>query len=207
MISLFQLKPRPQERTCLIGTTGSGKTTMARWLLNYYPYVVIFDPKDEIRWEGYKRFTTLRDLAGAKEPKLIYAPIASELRDEDFHEAFFRWIYERKNTLLYVDEVYAIAYRQDIPDSYHACLTRGRTRNISVISATQRPKDIHPVILSENENFFIYRLQLSQDKEAIRKTIGLDEDLISKLKKREFYHWTIDGANGPFKLHLNGDKK
>ncbi len=193
---------RPQEidelyipatgRGVLVGMTGSGKSTLARLLLEPYQFVAVIDPKGLLNWQGYERLTTLKEVIKSKADKIIYAPEAHELRDERFIDAFFAWVYHRKNTFLYVDEVYAVSYRNEIPPHYHSILTRGRERGNGLLSATQRPMLIPTVIMSESENWYVFRLNMEGDRKKIEQTIGLSQEQIQALSKRVFYFVKAD---------------
>lgn len=183
--------------------TGSGKTTLARTLLLSRPFVVVYDAKGLLAWPGFQRFTVLQQLAESRHSKLIYAPNHRELQDEATKEKFFEWVYNRQNTTLYVDEVYAVTSRGYIPHYYHACLTRGREMGISVFSSTQRPMLIPQVILSESEHYYVFRLQLPQDKKRIREIVNLESSQIENLPKYLFYYGSSDGEIvGPLKLRI-----
>ena len=204
MMAAESIAPRRTDRAVFIGQTGCGKTTLARVLLATRPFVAVYDAKGLLRWNTFTRYTKLEKLMKAKESRLIYAPVAEELRDENFIEGFFRWVYKRRNTTLYVDEVYGVTKRDEIPPSYHACLTRGRELGISTFSATQRPMLIPQVVLSESEHYYIFRLLLPQDRKKMREVIGLTERAISRLGKHEFFYGNNEGVvRGPLKLNLS----
>lgn len=197
------IAPRLTDRAVLIGQTGSGKTTLARALLAPRLHVAVYDAKGLLAWPGYERFTDLRHAIESKAQRIIYAPNADQLRDLYYAESFFRWIFMRKNTTLYIDEVYSVTERDNIPDSLHACLTRGRELGISTFCSTQRPKLIPQIVLSESEHYYIFRLLLPQDRMKIRQVIGLDDDALSTLGKYEFYYANNEGETlGPLRLRL-----
>ena len=173
-------------RGVLVGMTGSGKTTLAQLLLEPYRFVAVIDPKGLLDWPGYERTTTLKQTLKSKAEKIIYAPEAIELRNLEYIDAFFAWVYHRRNTFLYVDEVYAVSYRNEIPPHYHSILTRGRERGNGLLSATQRPMLIPTVIMSEAENWYIFRLNMEGDRKKIEQAIGLPQEEIQALPKRVF---------------------
>lgn len=192
------------ERATLIGKTGSGKTTLARYLLEPFKFIVILDLKGTIDWDGYKLVTDFTRLTKERFPRLIFRPSARLLRDEKLIDDFFWWIYHRKNTTLYVDEVYSVVSGNWLPDGYHALLTRGRERNITLISSTQRPTRIPTEILSEAERLYVFRLRMFRDREKI---INIDsefsDDGIAKLHNRFFYYSHYDdGVTGPYILDI-----
>ncbi len=193
--------PSLTDRACIIGMTGSGKTTLAKAILQTRPYVVIHDAKGLIQIDGFARYTNLLQCQQSKYAKIIYAPNHKELRDSIIIESFFHWIYDRQNTTLYVDEVYSVTNRGEIPDYYHAILTRGREMNISCISSTQRPKLIPQSILSESDLYYVFRLLLPQDRQKIRDILPLSNEKLTALKRHEFFFGSADGViMGPLKL-------
>jgi len=203
-MKLLELIPAKTDRAVLVGMTGSGKTTLAMHLLRYSPHVVAIDPKGLLNWQGYQRFTTLAEAVKCEEPKIIYAPKETELRDTSYHEAFFAWIYQRGNCTLYVDEVFGVAFGNRLPPHYHACLTRGRERGIATYSSTQRPVTLPNVILSESEKWFVFRLSMPGDRKKVEETVAISNEAIVNLKKMEFFHVTAEDQTprGPLKLDL-----
>lgn len=203
-MNFFELMPGLTDRAVFCGQTGSGKTRAAEELLKWRKHVVVYDTKGLLRWEGFHRVTTLAELVeNQKMPKLIYAPIAAELGNDDAIEAFFRFCYLRGNCTVYVDEVYGVAMGASLPDSYHALLTRGRELGLSTWSSTQRPKDVPQAIFSESEHFYVFRLQLPQDRRRIREVVSLSEEALQGLAKHRFYYARPDiEPVGSYKLKL-----
>lgn len=191
-------------RGVLVGMTGSGKTTLARTLLQRYQYVAVFDAKGLLYWPGFERQLYLKDVCASKADRIIYSPDARELRDESYIDAFFEWCYLRQNTFVYVDEVYAVTNRLEIPPHYHAILTRGRERGNGLLSATQRPMLIPSVIMSESESWFVFRLGMEADRRKVEQCIGLSSYAISALPKRQFYFVRADESlySPPLTLRL-----
>lgn len=193
-----------------MGKTGSGKTSLAERLCNFRTFVVVFDWKGLIRWRGYQRYTEFRRIIEAhptKYPKLIYAPNADEIDDPDLTDSFFKWVYHRGNCVLYVDEAFSVTNGRYLPRGYNACLTRGRERNISVYSSSQRPKDIPTVLMSEAEHWYSFYLKTPADVKKVGEITGASDEQIESLQQYQFLYATdYTGVRGPFRLNL-GEKK
>lgn len=201
--SLEILRPRRTDRATLTGQTGTGKTTLARYLLAAREYKVIADYKGRIDWPEYKLCRTLKQLVSAKEKSLLYKPNYRESIDEESQSSFWEFIFKRGGTTAYIDELAAIANRNTYPYYYGACLMRGRELGIEVWSATQRPTDIPQIALSEAEHFYVFYQSLPQDREKVEAITGIQRSLIATLSKREFlYRRQGDAPIGPCTLQL-----
>lgn len=194
------------EHGAIAGQTGSGKTFLARQLLEQRPdvYCVVLDPKGLITWPGWLRFTSLKKLTESESPRLVYQPAYGELRNAEIIDHFFGWIYERRHTTVYVDEIYAIARGDVYPWNYGACLTRGRERGISVLTATQRPAYVPGIMFSESSKVFTFYLKLEQDRKRVGFITGVDPDAIQSLRKHQFYFAPQDDVvSGPYMLRMS----
>lgn len=191
------------ERSFVVGMTGSGKTTLVYQLLRFRRQVLAFDPKIGFRpdkWRGWKFVRTVKQLERAanqpqKFPKIVYQPNEHEMFDPACHNAFFELVYKRENCTCYVDEMILCTFNNDLPFYYKACLTQGRAKNIEMINGTQRPMNIPQWTLSEAEHFYVFRLQLPQDREKIGGLISLGrqgDEIIKSLPKRRFLYYSLE---------------
>lgn len=186
---------KTSEHVFVAGRTGSGKTFLARKYLCQYPHVVVLDTKGMTDWPEVPRseltlVTKLEQLGDVDTPKIIYRPGWDEMTDEYYNE-FFRWVYRRKNTIVWVDEAMSVTPNpHKIPDYYKAILTRGRERNTAVWSLTQRPSGIAQIIMSEATHFFIFDLNLPQDREKIVDVTGATE-IYQKPGKYKFWYYNV----------------
>jgi hypothetical protein len=215
MTHLADLAPPPYNdrdgvgRAVFIGTTGSGKTTLACQMLKLRPYVLVFDVKGTLTphkgWTGYAVHRSLAKLVADESPRLMYRPDFEELNDPAVRDRFFEFAYKRQHTTVYVDEVYGVLDGTLIPWHYGACLTRGREIGVEVWSATQRPSFIPNVILSESEHAYVFRLRMEGDREKVESVTGIPAEVVGALGDHRFYYAPQDGdVIGPLKLRLDG---
>lgn len=157
---------RANDRVFLVGSSGSGKTTLAKALLWKLPNLIVCDPKRTFtlpdEW-AHMTYDTLAQLKRHRGPSTaIYLPSSDDL--DALCEPFFAWVFARKDTTLYIDEVGAVTTPQRMARSLGRCLREGRALGISVWSATQRPTGFPLTVMTESEHFFIFRLRNPEDR-------------------------------------------
>jgi hypothetical protein len=216
------IKLGKNDRGILIGATGCGKTTLARFLIEdtEKPYSVVYDAKasDAIgEWAGlppYENpgkalrptmalYTDLDELPYAEERRIVYRPPYTEERDPVKQDKFFEWVYWHYRRRLYVDEAYALLGGSNPSFHLQACITRGRERGISTLIATQRPKRIPLITMSEAEHYYIFRTQMPEDKVRIFELTGISIEEQIDLKRFEFYYFNVYNGLYPSKLKLS----
>jgi hypothetical protein len=176
------------------GMTGSGKTfTLENYLVGERN-VIVHDTKGTFSWKGLSEdiiIDNLNDLQYFKEGKAIYRPRFEEL-EKEYYEEFYKWIYFRQNCIVYQDEIMSVSDNSTyVPMYAKAILTRGRERKTSMWGATQRPKTIPLVYMSEATHFFIFKLQLDADRKRVQEIIPHDEILVD-IPKRQFWYFNTE---------------
>jgi len=189
---------KPSEHVFIAGKTGTGKTWLTRKYLAGYKNVVCLDTKGVTPWPEVKSdvtiITKLSDIDRVETPKIIYRPIANEM-NETFYNALFRWVYFRRNTIVWVDEVMSIGTPYRMPFFYKACLTRGRELGVGVWSLTQRPSGIPTLAMSEATHFMIFDLNMPQDRLKIAEITGMPEFLVkpsARYDKYTFWYHNVE---------------
>jgi hypothetical protein len=202
------------QRGVLIGKTGCGKSTLARFLVEDVtkPYSVVWNPKGSdtvFRWnqKHVNSLSQLYDASDEGERRIIYTPHPTLAEDEANQAELFYWIYERGNTRFYIDEATQIVYNGGKPPRYlTAILNRGRERGISCLTATQRPSGVPMNILSESGDYYVFKTFLPQDQQRIEAITGISSEEQLNLNDYEFYHFNESRGLFPTKLILNLDE-
>lgn len=160
--------PRTDEHTAILGCTGSGKTTLAAWVLSKapfhrMPYVAIDYKNDELIGDIARiKELSLDDAIPEKPGLYVIRPLPSEI--EDMEKWLWR-VWEKGHTGLYIDEAYLLPNKEAIKN----ILAQGRSLRIPVIAASQRPVDVPRSIFTEASHIAVFRLNDDRDKKTVRE--------------------------------------
>lgn len=190
MIESNVVEQIPSNRHVLVcGMTGTGKSFLTEQYTKGYKYVVKLDTKGETderkafgesAWDGLREgidFTVCRHLHELDEidtPKIIYVPDFEEQNDDTFDQ-FFRWIFERGNTILWIDELMSVGTVFKYPRNLKRIYTQGRSKNVGVWACTQRPTGIPDCSLSNSNYFFVFDMSLKADRKKMAECTGVEE--------------------------------
>lgn len=195
----------PTDRHVLVaGMTRSGKSFLCEEYLARYKYVVKFDTKHEVDerreknkniWSELKEnedFTVCYHLSGLDEiktDKIIYAPAFEEM-NEDVYNEFFRWVYERENTMLWVDELMSFTSANSYPLELKRLMIMGNSKNIGVWACTQRPSGIPSIVTANVSYIFCFNLNLPADRKKIVDITGCPE-MLEMPGKHNFWYYGL----------------
>jgi DNA helicase HerA-like ATPase len=158
--------PRPDEHTAILGCTGSGKTTLASWVLSkapfdQMPYIAIdFKGDDLLGSIDRLREIGLHEKIPQKPGLYVIRPLPS---DKEAIEAWLWKIWEKGETGLYIDEAYLLPDK----DAIQNILAQGRSMRIPVIAASQRPVNVPRSIFTEASHIAVFRLNDKKDKQRV----------------------------------------
>jgi hypothetical protein len=164
--------PGGDDRTTILGATGSGKSTCGLWLLAHQrldrrPWV-IFDFKREAFFDriGFPPITHL-DL-NSKAPRKPGLYLVTPRPGEDARVEAFIWrLWESENCGLYVDE----APLMPAGDAFAAVLQQGRSKRMPVIACTQRPVGVARGLFSEATYVCVYDILDKRDFKTVEGVV------------------------------------
>lgn len=203
------------DRGVLIGKTGCGKTTLARFLVEdkMKPYSVTWNPKGSeaiSRWPHHhvSSLNALYDAADEGHQRIVFTPHPYLAEDAAEQEELFYWVYENRHRRFYIDEATAIVYGgSKAPRGLLALINRGRERGISTLVATQRPSGVPLNILSESEHYYIFKTLLPQDRQRVEAITGISVEAQGELSDHEFFYFSLSRGAYPQKLKLLLERK
>lgn len=169
--------PGGDDRTTLIGATGSGKTTAGVWMLAHQrldrrPWVII-DFKREAIFDDVG-LPPLKPIGFQTLPKRKGVYILSPNPGQDDWLEDWLWrVWKKENIGLYVDEA---SLMPDGP-AWQAILQQGRSKRIPVICCTQRPVYAKRAVFSEANFFCIYRINDQRDMRTVEGFVPVDLSL------------------------------
>jgi hypothetical protein len=186
--------PGRDKRTVIVGSTGSGKTFTACWLLAFTdwhlrPWYIL----------DYKGDKLIRDLGAETisvndppptEPGLYRLALIPDMDDAALSK-FFWQVWENENAGIYLDEGFMIN-RND--SAFKALLTQGRSKNIQMITLVQRPVFCSKFIFSEANHFYVMKLQIEDDRKYVSGY--LDGTPINRLPRFHSYWYNADDQEG-----------
>ena len=207
---------KSSEQVFIVGMTGSGKSYFAETYLRNYDYVIKLDTKREFEerrrdglspWRGLKEgkdfevVEHLEDIQYCTAKKIIYAPVFSEL-DEEYYNEFFRFCFERENTIVWVDELMSITSSQKLPPQLKRITTQGRSKNVGLWSCTQRPAGVPQIIPANATHIVCYDLRLLVDKKRMIDITGCPE-FMQELEQYHFWYYKA-GSKRATKMTIRG---
>lgn len=167
---MTQVQIKNNERVIFLGTTGSGKTVLAKRFLAQLNRVLVIDPKHTFKLDGFKR--TKEVPLFTHNFRMIYRPA----REDDEHLADLIWkLNKHKHVTIYVDELSSLAespfFKNTVTELSDVART-GRERRVALWNSIQRPRRTPRIFFSEAEVFFQFKLKSGEDRDYISEFIG-----------------------------------
>lgn len=209
------------DQVLIIAAMGGAKSTLAATLTLDVPTLVALDEKGALRlpnsrlielprysadgpgreaWERQLR-AHLRYRDGKETDRVVIRPNVLDVDGYDAHDAIFHAVYERRGTLLWIDEIGATgATPQRVQPWLRALGSRGRTRPVSVWTCSQSAFGLVPAILRRNATYTIFGPIEPWDARDIPYR-GIELATTLPRKRGQFLVY-VAGEAEPYRLHL-----
>ena len=160
--------PGSDDRVVILGSTGSGKTVFGVQLLATLDYKIRPTYVLDIKRDPLLARLPAREIVLSSNPPTapglyVIRPRISKTLQDDL-EAFFWALYEQENCILYVDEGTMISAHNH---GFRALLTQGRSKNIEMITLSQRPGKLLGEVFSEATFFAVFNLTKYSDRKIV----------------------------------------
>lgn len=195
----------PGERAAIVGGTGSGKTALACFMLDHHNRAptIIYDTKIEPKFTALDRVAIVQDENGIQKcyhngdiDFIIMRPPAHLIHDERYLDDLLLMHFTRyPGSDCYIDELYTFGIGVKPRAGMTAMITRGRSKGLTVFTATQRPAFVPVVTLSEAQHYFVFNLQNRKDVKRMGDFIPNFEETyytpegIANLEQNGFFYY------------------
>lgn len=171
----FDATIETHDRILLVASTGGAKSTLVATMTLPVQSLIAIDGKDALTLPRSRTielphsgsFATPADfrrrvgvlLAWREhEPnRVIVRPHPLDIDGFDAHDAIFEAAYNRRHTIVWVDEITSTgATAQRVQPYLRAIAARGRTRDVGLWACTQAPYGMTPPILRRNATYMIF---------------------------------------------------
>lgn len=185
------IKISNSDRVAIIGASGTGKTELAKFLLQKMNRVVVIDPKHTFKMNvpGSKKWSRGWNIPlFASDFRLIVRPKMND--DEKLYDLVNK-LYKMGHVTIYVDEMATLS--DMFPDTtmlLKNVARTGREKHVALWSAVQRPRGVPLVFFTECETFFVFNLRSEDDRNHIRGYVG--DEVLQRIPKYKFWHCSTD---------------
>jgi energy-coupling factor transporter ATP-binding protein EcfA2 len=192
------------QHVTMVGTTGSGKTTLAKQLLPRRSFVAIFGVKgrDETLEEFIDTYgyVHLRRWNGDVSDHVVLwpdltGPEAMDHQRATFHQAMGA-IYRAGAWCLFLDEVVYLSETLRLERDLKFLLNQGRSSGISIVAATQRPAFIPLAFYDQPTHYFFWRDTDARNIKRIGELTGMASRQtmreVASLQRREVLYFNKD---------------
>lgn len=199
-IRWFHSKWDQGQHVTMVGPTGTGKSTVARFILRRRPYCTVFATKGrDDTMQDYRRkegFTIQRgQWNGTHKDLIILWPKGSTQEEvvhnqyHIFHDAIDR-MYKQGSWCMYFDEVSYMTDFLNMDKKLRWLLQQSRSSKVSIVAATQRPAFIPLAFYDQPEWLFFWNDNDETNLKRIQNIGGMNGRAIRNIVQ-ELERWEL----------------
>lgn len=186
------------KRALIAGSTGSGKSVLAKWLISRSPSRwVILNPKHTLAYQSLDDAVIVRSLEIGKTEKemkrhrFVIVNPDSVYADPDTLDDYVMQLHTGwQNLGLVCDELYTMHKGGVAGKGLLGWLTRGRELKQSFVGLTQRPAWLSQFLFSESDYLCSMRLGLTKDRKRMIEMTD-NEMMGSKIKSHDWLWFPV----------------
>lgn len=194
--------PERGERGIIIGQTGSGKTAFSVWMLARIREapIIIYDTKIEPKFDNLipnRVVSSIEEMPEALEDEtidyIIVRPPEEVLGDPRQLDEFLWWHYlHAKDVPAFIDEAVTFQVNSRAKRGLLSLMQRGRSKGITTIMCTQRPRGIDRSLLTEASKAYVFFIADMDDKKRINDVIPNFSKLPNPVKHGFYFYLSGD---------------
>ena len=166
---------------CLFGKKGSGKSYLAREIIEDWPRVIVLDTMAEYdfprrAWGFDECCRLLVEIAEEKRYKVSLSGI-----DAEEGVALLGVLWEFDDTLIVIEEAALYCSPYQMPPEIANLALRGRHRGISQLYTSQRPATIHRSISAQADLVIAFRQHEQRDISYLKSVLGDEAEALRDL--------------------------
>jgi hypothetical protein len=178
------------------GRKGSGKSTIARKILEHAPRLFLFDTMGEHAWVPERMENLQEAVMWIMETPYRDSFMGSIVPSGDDFEAEFSEtcveVYDAGNMLFGVEEVPMLSTAGFIPKKYNKVVRLGRHRNLSLLYTAQRLSECPRALTSATDIFVLFCHSEPRDLDAIADRCGREiSEKVQELGDHGFLIWDV----------------
>jgi hypothetical protein len=178
--SIDDLKLKDQERGFIFGQSRTGKSELAKRLIPSTGNLAIIDPKREFDYVNVNVYNDVDKIINSKAKEFIYRPHELKIDNLEDYNKLYQYIYNTGNFFVYTDEIVTRIKGRSYPKFLQVCYQLGGSRNVRMLTTSQRPSCIPMFLMSEANKFYGFRLTLPADAKRVTDFLNPIDDLKTK---------------------------
>jgi hypothetical protein len=197
------------QHVTMVGTTGSGKTTLAMQLLPRRTYTIVLATKNkdrvlypDLECQGFVMTAKADEINWEETPKVIFRPKLEVKRGEPVKlarseqgvafEECLADVFTEGGWCLYADEIRYITDNPKLKEWMEVLWLQGRSNDISIMVATQRPVSIPLLAFDQASHLFFWKNTDMVNIKRMSEMSGADQEMvryvIPRLPEHEFLY-------------------